>query len=139
MDKQAQKEIMQLRREVETLKRRLDQRPVVSISSNVPYMFVLIEGGNTLDNGDDGVIYEDLIIASVPSAYDPNVTSSFIDGIGRGTLYVNGDARTGYVLVVNDNRGVNRNAVIAGESPYAGSAVSIPVDGGGSVTAYVIC
>jgi len=128
-----------LEREVQSLKRRMEQRPVLQFPTGIPYMFVLIEGGNTLDNGDAGVVYVDSVIASVPSAYDPNTTSSFIDGIGRGTLYVNGAARTGYVLVVNDQRGVNRNAVIAGESPYAGSSVSIPAGGGATVTAYVIC
>ncbi len=132
--------IKQLRDEVERLKRRLDQRPVLFTGKGgTPYMFVEIEGGNTLDSGEDGVIFPDTTIASVPSAYDPNVTSSFIDGIGRGTLYINGAAQVGYVLVVNDDRGVNRNAVLAGEFPYAGSSVSIPVDGGGAVTAYVIC
>lgn len=134
--------IKALRDELERLRRRVEQRPLlVTGKGGTPYMFVLIEGGNTLDSGEDGVIFEDTTIASVPSAYDPNVTSTFIDGIGRGTLYVNGAAQSGYVLVVNDDRGVNRNAVLAGESPYAGSTVAIPVSGGGgaTVTAYVIC
>jgi hypothetical protein len=131
--------IRALEMQVESLKRRLDQRPVIQYSTGTPYMFVLIDGGNTLDNGDLGVIYVDSVIASVSSAYDPNATSTFEDGIGRGTLYINGSAQVGYVLVVNDQRGVNRNAVIAGESPYTGSSVQIPAGGGASITAYVIC
>jgi hypothetical protein len=64
---------------------------------------ILIDRGNTLDDGSTlGVKYSSSEITSVPSAYDPTVTSSFIDGIGRGTLYRNG-VSLGYVLVVNDN------------------------------------
>ena len=128
-------------RQLQDLRRRVTQKPDTILSRGAPYMFVLIEGGNTLDSGEDGVIFVDTTIASVPSAYDPNTDDTFIDGIGRGTLYVNGAAQSGYVLVVNDDRGVNRNAVLAGESPYAGSTVAIPVSGGGgaTVTAYVIC
>ncbi len=116
------------------------RRPLWVPPSGVPYLFVNIVGGNTLDSGEDGVKYKDTTIATVPSAYDPDVTSSFIDGIGRGTLYRNGVAQ-GMVLVVNDPRGVNRNAVLAGENPYTGSFVDIPVSGGGGATvrAYVIC
>lgn len=114
--------------------------PGESVGS-LPYMFVNIVSGNTLDSGQLGVKYSSSAITSVPSAYDPNVTSSFIDGIGRGTLYINGVVQAGYVLVVNDTNGVNRNAVIIGENPYTGGTVAIPISGGGgtSVNAYVIC
>ena len=121
------------------LRRRLEQRPVLASSKMAPYLFVLIVSGNTLDSGQSGVVYvESPGVDEVPSAYDPNVTSTFIDGIGRGTLYINGVSTDGYVLVVNDSRGVNQFAVLAGESVFVYRTVEIPVDGGGTVTAYVI-
>lgn len=127
------------RETISNVSRRITQRPEVIIAPPLPYMFVTIEGGNTLDSGQDGVIWSDTEIDEVPDAYDPNVDTSFIDGIGRGTLYINGIAQDGYVLVVNDTRGVNFNAVIEGESPWTGGPVQIPVDGGGFVSAYLIC
>ena len=104
-----------------------------------PYRTVLIDGGNTLETGQQGVVYvEDPGVETVPSAYDPDVTSSFIDGIGRGTLYVNQVAQDGYVLVVCDDRGSFRNCLVASDAVWVGDPVSIPVDGGGSVQAYPV-
>jgi hypothetical protein len=128
--------IKALEREVERLRRRLEQRPVVTVTSAaVRYNTVTIDQGNTLETGQEGIVFEP-DVASVPSAYDPNATGTFIDGIGRGTLYVNGVAKAGYVLVVNDNRGSFRNALVNSDVIFAGGPVSIPVDGGGSVQAY---
>jgi hypothetical protein len=135
-----QVELLALRREIEDLKRQMRQIPSRFPMDRFPYMFVLIDGGNTLDSGQDGVVFvESPGVEEVPSAYDPDVTSTFIDGIGRGTLYINNEAQPGYVLVVNDNRGVNQNAIIEGEAAFTTRSVAIPVDGGGFVYAYVIC
>lgn len=118
------------------LARRITQRQIVIPGDGgQPYRTILIDGGNTLETGQDGVVYE-ATVASVPSAYDPDVTSSFIDGIGRGTLYINGVAQDGYVLVVNSDDGTFRNALVADDVIYSGGPISIPVDGGGSVQAY---
>lgn len=135
------RELLQVWEAIKDLRRRVSQKPNVILSPPLPYMFVNIVSGNTLDSGQLGVKYSSSEIATVPSAYDPTVTSSFIDGIGRGTLYINGTAQASYVLVVNDTRGVNRNAVIIGENPYTGGSVEIPVSGGGGTTvrAYVVC
>jgi hypothetical protein len=63
---------------------------------------VVIVGGNTLVTSQTGISYSSTPITDVPSAYDPDVTSSFIDGVGRGTLYIDGVAQTSKVLIVND-------------------------------------
>ncbi len=86
----------------QTIKRIPSRWPV---SSTTLYHLV-IDRGNTLSDGSTlGIKYSSSPIATVPSLYDPTVTSSFIDGIGRATLYVNGVAQTNKVLVVNDGRG----------------------------------
>lgn len=101
-------------------------------------------GGNTLATGQAGIKYASSEITSVPSAYDPEVDTSFIDGIGRGLLFVNG-AYVGYVLVVNDGRSgsVINFDLLGGSSADigdAGTVVDIPVSGGGdaTVSCYVI-
>ena len=102
----------------------------------VEFNVVEVTGGNTLDTGEVGINTYAGTLPSVPSAYDPNVTSTFINGIGRGRLYVNGNLIAGYVLIVNDNRGSFYNALLQGDVKYAGGPVTIPVTGGGSVQAY---
>jgi hypothetical protein len=138
MDKESARLIRELQRQVADLSRRADQRPVLSTGKGGgDYKFVSIVGGNTLETGQDGVVYvEDPGVETVPSAYDPDVTSSFVDGIGRGTLFINGVAQTGYVLVVNDGRGSFRNSLVISDVVWVGDPVSIPVDGGGSISTY---
>ncbi len=129
--------ISELQAEVERLRRRVEQRPVLATSPRSAFKFVEIVSGNTLETGQTGVLYE-ATVSSVPSAYDPDVTSSFVDGIGRGTLYINGVAQTGYVLVVNSDSGSFRNALRVSDVMWVGDLVAIPVDGGGSVHAYPV-
>lgn len=102
------------------------------------YLKVIIKDGNTLDTGQDGVKYEATEIDSVPSAYDPDVDSSFIDGIGRGTLLINNVAQEGYVLVINSPQGGLGNAVRDGDEVWVQDTIAIPVDGGGTVQVYTI-
>lgn len=100
------------------------------------YNTAKIVSGNTLETGQAGIKYKSPIITSVPSAYDPDVTSTFIDGIGRGKLYVNGVEQDGYVLIINDDHGSFGNALRFDDIIFAGGPVSIPVTGGGSVSCY---
>lgn len=131
-------EIKQLKAEIARLSARLDQRPAkITLGRPAAYMFIYVDGGNTLETGQDGVNYE-ASVTSVPSAYDPNVTSSFIDGIGRGTLYRNGVAQTGYVLLVNSDASTFGNALLEGDLIWASGPISMPVDGGGSVLVYLV-
>lgn len=127
------------------LRRRVEQRPVLASSKGVVVRRIWIDKGNELDTTQLGIKYEGTEIASVPSAYDPNTDDEFIDGIGRGTLEVNGVAQSGYVLVVNDTRSGFGHALLGDngledgpDKPWAFYSVSIPVDGGGAVSAWVV-
>jgi hypothetical protein len=87
----------------------------------------VIVTGNTLATGQSG-IKKTTTITNVPSAYDPTVTSSFIDGIGRGTLWINGVSQ-GLVLIVNDGGGgsnVNFD-LVGGSDPDVCSPVAATV------------
>lgn len=122
--------------DIERTRRRIEQRPVLFSSKSAATFLIVIDQGNELETGQDGIVYYEGELPSVPSAYDPDVTTSFTDGIGRGTLYKNGVAQDGYVLVVNDDRGSFRNALFQGDPIRTSGAVSIPVSGGGTVRAY---
>lgn len=137
-------EINRLWKAVQDLQRRVTQRPDI-ILPYTPIRTILIKDGNTLDTEQLGVAYSLTGVNTVPSAYDPNVDSSFIDGIGRGTLYINGVAQDGYVLVVNDSRSSFGHALLGDNADedgpdlcWAFSEVAIPVDAGGSVAAWVV-
>lgn len=131
--------IKELRGEVERLRRRMEQRPVLSTAKgSIIDRTIIIIGGNVITADPfDGIKYV-TDVTSVPSAYDPNVDTSFIDGIGRGTLYIDNIAQTDKVLIVNDSRGGGGDTLIPSDRIYAGAAVQIDVDGGGTVTAYVV-
>jgi len=117
---------------------RITNRPVLqSVRGIVKTRWITIDKGNTLEEGSDGILYE-ATVASVPSAYDPDVTDTFIDGVGRGTLYIHGVAQTGYVLVVNSDAGTFRNALVQGDVVWVGNPIPMPVDGGGSVQVYTV-
>lgn len=134
-----QKMFDSIAREIESIKRRLHQRPVLTVTAAaVEYRIGQVLDGNTLETGQDGIQYSDDVITSVPSAYDPDVDDSFIPGIGRGPLSINGVLQPGNVLFVNDPRGVNGNDVVASDNFYAGGPVAISVDGGGTVLAYTV-
>jgi hypothetical protein len=126
------------RKDLKDVNRRVTQRADVILPRRA-YKSVTIDKGNTLETGQDGVNYYDNgVMASVPAAYDPDAQDSFTDGIGRGTLSVNGVAIEGYVLVVNDDRGSFRNALFQGDVVWVGDPVLIPVAGGGHVVAYPV-
>lgn len=135
--------IADLEREVKKLRQALAQRPIKPPkgSATTRIYTLIISGGNTLDDGvTSGIVYSETPITEVPSLYDPNVDSTFIDGIGRATLYIDGIAQSGYVLVVHDGgSGAITNALFAGDPCLASpNAVSIPLasDSSQSVTAY---
>ena len=94
------KEIDFLRREISKIKAELAKRAIKPPKGGSPIrlMTITITGGNTLTTGQAGIKYSSSTISTVPSAYDPNVTSSFIDGIGRGTLRINGTLQSGFCL-----------------------------------------
>ncbi len=116
------------------LRRRLEQRPVLSSPKAPVARRIFIDRGNTLDTGQLGIKWASSQIDEVPSAYDPNSGTSFMDGIGRGQLEINGILQSGYVLVVNDTRSGFGHALLGenGEEdgpdkPWAFSQVFIAV------------
>jgi hypothetical protein len=132
-------------REIKALWQRLEKIDVQQRMPATRHQKIVIDQGNTLDTDELGIKYEATAIDEVPSAYDPDATTSFIDGIGRGTLWVNGIAQTGYVLVVNDARSSFGHALLGDNSyedgpdeAWAFYQVAIPVAGGGAVVAWVV-
>lgn len=128
--------IRQLCEDVADLKRRVSAMPVVVSPYQPAQMFLGIDRGNTLVTGQFGIKHVTTTITSVPSAYDPNVTSSFIDGIGRAQLIKDGVIQDGFVLVCNDARSLWRSAFVAGDAVATTGAVLLSY-GAGTVTAYV--
>lgn len=96
---------------------------------------IVVDRGNTLEEGSLGIKYE-ATVDSVPSLYDPTVTSSFINGIGRGTLYVNGIQQEDKVLIVNSDDGSYRNALLQGDPFISSGAIRIPVGGSETEAVY---
>jgi hypothetical protein len=118
--------------------RRLAARPVDQRGAGiVSSLILIIDVGNTLETGQDGIVYYEGTLASVPTAYDPETDTSFIDGIGRATLYKNGVSQ-GYVLVVNDDSGSFRNALFQNDPIVSSGTISLAVDGGGTVNAWTV-
>ncbi|MBA3588513.1 hypothetical protein [Methylibium sp.] len=139
----SQREFESLVREVQKLRQELAKRPVRHPAGGavVNLRTVSVTSGQTLTSGQTGVKYSSSAIASVPSAYDPAVTSTFIDGIGRGVLYVNGVVQTGYVLILNDSTTAIQRALVASDVIAVQDPVSIAVAGdpdGATVSAYPV-
>ncbi len=99
-------EIKSLRREIRSLRDDIAQRAIKIPAPRIgAIMYLTIVGGNTLSDGTTlGIKLKTGLggVATVPSLYDPNVTTAFVDGIGRATLTINNVTQSGYVLVVND-------------------------------------
>jgi hypothetical protein len=132
--------IADLERQIRKLREELTQRPFKPPKGSPTILrTVIIDQGNTLATGQSGCKYSSSAITSVPSAYDPSVTTSFIDGICRGTLYENGVSTGNYVLVLNDSTASVQRALVQNDVVAVQAAVSIPVAGdpnGATVSAY---
>ena len=114
-----EQEIRTLREQVRALAQRIEQRPVVQTIKVPQIYYLLIDKGNILDDGSDGIKFSTTLITSSPE-YDPNAVSSFIDGVGRAKLIVNGETQSGYVLVCNDVRSLWASALLKND-PIASS------------------
>lgn len=129
--------IADLEREVKKLRQALAQRPIKPPkgAASAQLQTVAIIGGNTLTTGQDGIKYSSSTISNVPSAYDPDVDTSFIDGVGRGTLYIDGVAQANRVLIVNDPVGGAINfALLNGDTVVVVAARTLTVGGDPNVT-----
>lgn len=108
-----------------------------------PQVSLQIIGGNTLSDGvTAGIKWALGGVSTVPSVYDPNVTSSFIDGIGRAYLYLDNVLQSGIVLVGNysGNGGPIIRPLVRDELVFASpNTVQIPLSGDPtkSVSVYV--
>jgi hypothetical protein len=85
--------IAQLEREIERLKGENERlRGLVPIrqeaSAPSSFRFVQVIGGNTLASGQDGINFASTVTPT--AAYDPDVDTTYPDGLGRGWLYSNG-------------------------------------------------
>lgn len=101
-----------------------------------------IDRGNTLSDGSTlGIKWASPAPTTVPSLYDPTVTSSFVDGIGRATLRINGVSQ-GFVLVAHytGNGSPLTLALFSGQVVLTSAAtVTLPLSGDPTqtVTLYV--
>lgn len=132
-----------LEREVRRLRQEIAQRPIKPPKGSTLATYTLsIIGGNTLSDGvTDGIVWESGGVLTVPSAYNPAVDTSFIDGIGRASLYVNYTYQ-GTVLVAHyaGNGSPLTLALFADDVVVTSAAtISVEVSGGGgsTVTCYV--
>jgi hypothetical protein len=126
-------EIRLLKEQVRALSQRIEQRPVVQTIKIPSQMFLIIDQGNTLDSGQPGIKHLTTLLTSI-TAYDPNVTTSFVDGIGRARLVKDGVLQTDYVLVCNDVRSLwaasllrDDTIAVAATTLISGVTVYVPI------------
>ncbi len=129
-------DIRALQQEIRWLKREIAARAVKKKGGGgaTTLRTIRIDRGNTLTTGQLGCKYSSSAITDVPSAYDPNVTSSFIDGVCRGTLHLNGVAQSGFVLCHNDSTGALSEALVTTDVVVVGAAISMTVAGDPATT-----
>ncbi len=130
-------EIRRLRRELELLRRRIEQRPVLIGAPQLVDRRILIDQGQTLESEDLGIKWSSDPITELASAYDPDTTTEYPDGIGRGTLYINGVAQDGYVLVINDSLAGIGSAVTQSDVAFASGPIPMS-NGSGTSLVYRI-
>jgi hypothetical protein len=65
-----------------------------------PVLHVMLIGGNELDSGQDGLIYAATVTPA--AVYDPEVDTTFPDGLARGWLFVDGVRQAERVLIRHD-------------------------------------
>jgi hypothetical protein len=126
--------LIDLEREVRRLRQSQAQRPIKPPKgggADVQIYTLLIIGGNTLDDSvTDGIVYESTPLVDVPSIYDPDVDTTFIDGIGRAQLFIDGVLQAGNVLVLHDaSGGAITEALFANDICLTSPATSsLPLD-----------
>lgn len=126
-----EQEIRRLQAENRRLWQEMYKRPikVKGGGGSSPTSIIQIVGGNTLSDGaTPGIEWSNTTLTSVPSLYDPTVDTSFVTGIGRGYLYVDG-TNTGLVLIANysGNGSPTTLAAVQGQNFLGGPTVSLPL------------
>lgn len=131
-----EKRLNAIERTLVELSGRVRQRAVVQTVAKASQLYLIIDRGNTLASGQLGIKRVTTTIASLPSAYDPNVTTTFIDGIGRGRLVKDAVIQDGYVLICNDTRSLWGCAFLQDDAVAVSGYANIP-NGSGTSVAYV--
>lgn len=127
-------EIKQLKAEIARLSARLDQRPAkITMGARGLYRIIIIDQGQELESGDLGIKWSEDPITELASDYDPDSVTTYPDGIGRGTLYVNGIEQDGYVLVINDTLSGISSAVIQSDSCFASAPITMDAGAGKAI------
>ncbi len=125
-----------IRADLARLTARVPLRHVATPTSSLN--FIRVVGGNTLTTGQAGVKYVYSLIATVPSLYDAAVDTSFIDGIGRGSLYAGG-VYQGIVLFALDPSCTLNRALVVGDVFVVAATKAVPLasDATQSVTVWI--
>ncbi len=132
-----------MEREIRRLRQALAQRPLKPPKGGSSVLYtIVIDRGNTLSDGSTlGIKWAAVAPTTVPSLYNATTDTSFVDGIGRGTLYQNATS-LGLVLVANytGNGSPLTLALRAGQTvATTASTLSLPLvsDATQSVTLYI--
>ncbi len=133
-----ERRLIELEREVRRLRQGIAQRPIKPPkgSGAAPSLRVItIIGGNTLGTGQTGIKYSSSAITDVGSSYNPDVDTSFSDGIGRGTLSIDGVIQSSKVLVCNDSTGAAITfALLASDVVVTAATKTVTVGGDPNTT-----
>ena len=102
--------------------------------------YIIVMGGNELDTGQDGCLWVDSV-TELDADYDPNTATSFMDGIARGRLFIDGVEQADKVLIVNEGYAyghalLGEGAGDGADKVWAFTATSKPIAAGGSKTVY---
>lgn len=128
--------IHHLRHRVDHLHQHTRSLPLVTqLPYNAPSYTVQVINGQLI-SGVVPVIEYAADPLTVPTAYDPTTATSYVAGIGNGYLYSAGQL-IGKVLVRHNFAGMT-DPLMSGDVYAVGTPVSVPVTGGGTVTAYPI-
>jgi hypothetical protein len=125
-----ERRVLALEAELRAVRQRLALQPwqIKASGGAVDNSRIVINTGNTLVTGQDGIKFSATPITDVPSAYDPLTPGTAIDGVGWGYLYDGGTSLS--VLVVNDAGGgsvVNFDLVGGVDDPDVASVIATRV------------
>ena len=133
-------QIRQLWKEIGIVRQILERINVQWRMPRVRDTYIIVMGGNELDTGQDGCLWVSSV-TELDADYDPNTATSFMDGIARGRLFVDGVEQADKVLIVNE--GYTYGHALLGEDAddgpdkvWAFTATSKPIAAGGSKTVY---
>jgi hypothetical protein len=134
-------QLAEMRRQIASLKDQIAKRPLRVKGGGTALHTLAIDRGNTLDDGITlGIKYADPAPTTVPSLYT-TADTSFVDGIGRATLYIDGVSQ-GLVLVAHyaGNGSPYVLALVSGQTPVTTAATTtLPLvsDSTQTITLYI--